>query len=132
MPINSSLLPIRSMREIKMHQLFLCISEQTELSQIKCRLGLHACARDQAASDMVSCRVSSYFGCWSLERGARSIAVMQMVQHVIGLIKCIINIGFQFSSIDVIFRKAFNLDIVLLVATALGIVANGLLLYGVM
>ena len=61
-----------------------------------------------------------------------SIAIVQIMQHVIGLIKCIINIGFQFSSIDVIFRKAFNLDVVLLVATALGIVANGLLLFGVM
>ena len=81
---------------------------------------------------MASCRVSSYFGCWSLERGARSIALVQIVQHVIGLIKCIINIELQFSSIDVIFRTAFNLDMVLLVATALGIIANGLLLYGVM
>ena len=81
---------------------------------------------------MVYCRVSSYFGCWSLERGARSIAIVQILQHAIGLVKCIINIELQFSSIDIIFRTAFNLDVVLLIATALGIIANCLLLYGVM
>ena len=81
---------------------------------------------------MVCCRVASYFGCWSLERGAKSIALVQILQHSIGLVKCIINIEFQFSSIDVIFRTAFNLDVALLVATALGIIANSLLLYGVM
>ena len=88
--------------------------------------------RLEREDDMIRCcRVSSYLGCWSLERGARSIAIMQMVQHAVGLVKCIVNIELQLSSIDVIFRTAFNLDVTLTVATTIGLVANSLLLYGV-
>ena len=80
---------------------------------------------------MMYCRVSSYLGCWSLERGARSIAVVQIVQHAVGLVKCIVNIELQLTTIDVIFRSAFNLDVTLTVATTLGLIANSLLLYAV-